>query len=268
LARRGIAGVRRVGPDEELSVVEHLDELRRRVVISLAALVVAFVVAYVFNERLLTFLARPIPDRYRDEKLLTLSPTEGFFTVLKVCFWVALVVALPVCLYQLYAFVLPAITEQPRRRMLLIVAGVSVLFLGGAAFGFFLILPIALTFLLQFGDNLFTNSLRAGEYYGFVTSLSLATGLMFEAPIAMLAFARLGLVTAATYRKQWRLAIVVIAVIAAILPGADPLSMLLLMVPQIFLYLLGIWLAKVFGQPAPWKRDLWSDGSDPSGDPD
>lgn len=242
-------------------MVEHLDELRRRIIVAIASLVVGFALAYVFHERLLQFLARPLPARYRT--LLTLSPTEGFFTVLKVCFWVGIVVALPICLYQLYAFVLPAITEQPRRRMLLVVAGVSSLFLVGAAFGFFVVLPVALSFLLQFGENLFTNSLRAGEYYGFVTSLTLATGLMFEVPMAMLAFARLGVVSAATYRRQWRLAIVVIAVVAAILPGADPFSMLLLMVPQIGLYVLGIWLAKAFGQPAPWTRDLWTDDTEP-----
>ena len=254
-----------MGPDEALSVVEHLDELRRRIIIAVASLVVAFGVAYAFHERLLRFLAHPLPTKYRT--LLTLSPTEGFFTVLKVCFWVALVVALPICLYQLYAFILPAIAEQPRRRMLLVVAGTSALFLAGAAFGFLFVLPVALNFLLQFGDNLFTNSLRAGEYYGFVTSLVLATGLMFEVPMAMLAFARLGLVTAAIYRRQWRLAIVVIAVVAAILPGADPFSMILLMVPQVVLYMLGIWLAKVFGQPAAWKRDLWTDDAAPSDDP-
>jgi sec-independent protein translocase protein TatC len=261
VARTRIAGLRRVRPDEELSVVEHLDELRRRIIIAIVSLVVAFGLAYGFHERLLKFLARPLPTKYRT--LLTLSPAEGFFTVLKVCFWVSLVVALPICLYQLYAFVLPAITEQPRRRMLLVVAGISGLFLAGAAFGFFFVLPVALTFLLQFGDNLFTNSLRASEYYGFVTSLVLSTGLMFEVPMAMLAFARLGIVSAATYRRQWRAAIVVIAVVAAILPGADPFSMIMLMIPQIVLYLLGIWLAKAFGQPPPWKRDLWTDDASP-----
>lgn len=265
MARRRIAGVRRVRPDEELSVVEHLDELRRRIIIAIASLVVAFGLAYGFHERLLKFLARPLPTRYRT--LLTLSPAEGFFTVLKVCFWVSVVVALPICLYQLYAFVLPAITEQPRRRMLLVVAGISGLFLAGAAFGFFFVLPVALTFLLQFGNDLFTNSLRASEYYGFVTSLVLSTGLMFEVPMAMLAFARLGIVSAATYRRQWRLAIVVIAVVAAILPGADPFSMIMLMLPQIALYLLGIWLAKAFGQPAAWKRELWTDDAGPGGSP-
>ena len=256
----GKLGIRRVGREEELTVVEHLDELRRRIFISAGALLVAFCVAYAFHQPLFEFLARPLPGD--NHVLVTLSPTEGFFTVLKVSFYVALLAALPVCLYQVYAYVVPAVSEQPRRRVLLVVAGISALFLGGAAFGFFVVLPVALKFLLSFGGDLFTNSLRAGEYYGFVTSLLLGSGLMFEVPIAMLALARLGVVSADLYRRQWRLAIVVIAVIAALLPGGDPTSMILLMIPQIILYTLGIWLAKVFGQPAPWRRDLWTDGGD------
>ncbi len=256
MARRALLGVRRVRPDEELSVVEHLDELRRRILISIAALVVAFGVAYGFHQELFEFLARPLP--FEDAQLITLSPTEALFTVLKVCFWAALLAALPIWLYQVYAFVIPAVSEQPRRRMLLVVAGLSVLFVGGAAFGFFVVLPVALDFLLGFGDELFRNDLRAGEYYGFVTSLMFGTGLMFEVPVAMLAFARLGIVTAQTYVRQWRFALVAIAVLAALLPGGDPISMLLLMAPQVALYALGVWLAKMFGQPAPWRRDLWA----------
>ena len=256
----GRFGVRRVGRDEELTVVEHLDELRHRIIISAGALVVAFCLAYAFHQPIFEFLTRPLPGD--DRVLVTLSPTEGFFTVLKVSFWVALIVALPICLYQLYAYVMPAVTEQPRRRMLVVVAGISVLFLAGAAFGFFVVLPVALSFLLSFGGDLFTNDLRAGEYYGFVTSLILGTGIMFEVPIAMLAFARMGLASAEFYRRQWRVAIVAIAVLAALLPGGDPTSMILLMIPQIVLYVLGIWLAKMFGQPAPWRRDLWADEND------
>ena len=124
MALRGIVGVRRVRPDEELSVVEHLDELRRRIIVAISSLIVGFVVAYVFHVPLFKFLAGPLPGD--NTKLVTLAPTEGLFTVLKVCFWAALILALPLCLYQLYAFVLPAIAEQPRRRMLLVVAGVFV----------------------------------------------------------------------------------------------------------------------------------------------
>ena len=125
MGRLSATRLQRVGRDDRLSVVEHLDELRRRVIVSLIALVVAFAVAYAFHDQLLEILQWPLPDRYKDSGLITLSPTEPFFTVLKVCFWTAILVALPMWLYQLYAFVIPAVQDQPRRRMLAIVAGAS-----------------------------------------------------------------------------------------------------------------------------------------------
>ena len=204
MGRLSATRLQRVGRDDRLSVVEHLDELRRRVIVSLVALVVAFGVAYVFKNQLLQILQWPLPDRYKGSGLITLSPTEPFFTVLKVCFWTAILVALPVWLYQAYAFVIPAVQDQPRRRMLAIVAGVSALFVAGVAFCYFVVLPVALQWLLGLrGDN-FDTQVRAGEYYGFVTTLLLGAGLMFEVPIAMLALARIGVASASFYRSQWR----------------------------------------------------------------
>jgi sec-independent protein translocase protein TatC len=254
--------VRRVGRDERLSVVEHLDELRNRVVVSLVALLVAFAVAYAFHDQLLEILEWPLPERYEEGGLITLSPTEPFFTVLKVCAYTALLAALPVWLYQLYAFVIPAVQDQPRRRMLLVVAGASSLFVAGVAFGYFVVLPVALDFLLGFGEDVFATEVRANEYFGFVTTLMLASGLLFEVPVAMLALARIGVTSAEFYVRHWRVAIVVIAALAAILPGGDPFSMLLLMIPQILLYLLGIWLAKRFGGPPLWAREAWAADDD------
>jgi sec-independent protein translocase protein TatC len=251
-------GVRRVGRDERLTVVEHLEELRRRVIISALALIVAFAAMYAIHDRLIDLLVWPLPERYEESGLITLSPTEPFFTVLKVSFWAAILLALPVWLYQLYAFVIPAVQDQPRRRMLVIVAGASALFLGGVAFGFFVVLPVALDFLLGFGDGTFLTQIRAGEYFGFVTTLLLGAGLMFEVPVAMLALARIGVTSAEFYVRHWRVAIVAIAVLAAILPGGDPFSMLLLMVPQVVLYGLGIWLARRFGGPPLWARTAWA----------
>lgn len=249
---------RRVGRDERLSVVEHLDELRRRVIVCVVTLLVAFAVAYGFHQQLLDLLEWPLPERYKETGLITLSPTEPFFTVLKVCFWAAILAALPVWLYQLYAFVIPAVQDQPRRRMLIIVAGASSLFLAGVAFGFLVVLPVALQFLLDFGGDSFLTQVRAGEYFGFVTTLMLGAGIMFEVPVAMLALARIGVTTADFYVRHWRVAIVLIAVLAAILPGGDPFSMLLLMIPQVVLYVLGIWLARRFGGPPLWAREAWA----------
>jgi sec-independent protein translocase protein TatC len=248
--------LRRVAPDDRLSVVEHLDELRQRIVVSVLALVVAFVAMYVVHERLLDALQWPLPADH--DQLVTFSPTEPFMTVLKVVFYASILIALPIWLYQLYAFVIPAVAHQSRRKSLMVVAGVSSLFLAGVAFGYFVVLPVALNWLLGFGDDTFLVQLRAGEYYGFITTMLLGSGLLFEVPIAMLALARMGVLTAEVYKRQWRVAIVVIAVIAAILPGGDPFSMLLLMVPQVLLYILGIWLAQTFGSTPLWRREAWA----------
>lgn len=255
----------RVGRDEHLSVVDHLDELRNRIIVSVLALAVAFGVAYGFHGELISFLERPLPQRHKDAGLITLSPTEPFFTVLKVCFWAAILAALPVWLYQLYAFVIPAVHDQSRRRMLGVVAFASSLFLAGVAFAFFVVLPVALNFLLEFGGDTFQTQVRAGEYFAFVTTMMLGGGLMFEVPVAMVALARIGVTSAEFYVRQWRVAIVVIAAFAAILPGGDPFSMLLLMIPQVVLYGLGILLARRFGGLPPWARDAWQgeDGGQP-----
>ncbi|MCU0307491.1 MAG: twin-arginine translocase subunit TatC [Thermoleophilia bacterium] len=253
-------GVRRVEPDERLSVVEHLTELRRRLVVSLLALAVAFAAMYAVHGQLLDLLLDPLPERYRS--LLALSPSEPFFTILKVVFGAAVLVSLPVWLYQLYAFVIPAVAVQTRRKMLAVVAGVSLLFAGGVVFGYFLVLPTALEWLLGFGDGSFNVQLRAAEYFGFALTMLLAAGLVFEVPVAMLALARMGLVPAAAFRKNRRFAVVIIAAVAAILPGGDPISMLLLMLPMLVLYEVGILLAGALGSTTLWDRETWQPPGD------
>lgn len=250
----GRRGVRRVSPEDRLSVFEHLDELRNRLFIVVGALIVAFAALYAFNGWLLSLLLDPLSPEYR--RLLALSPTEPFLVILKVVFGAAVLVTLPILLYQLYAFVVPAIQVQTRRRMLAIVGGVSALFLGGVVFAYYLVLPTALSWLLGFGGDDFQIALRADDYFSFALTMLLAGGLVFEVPIAMLVLARMGLVSAQQFRSHWRIALVVIAFFAAILPGGDPVSMVMLMIPQILLYGVGVWLASTFGRPAPWARGL------------
>lgn len=253
MSTRPRVGPRRARPGDRLSVVEHLDELRRRLIVSALALVVAFAGMYAVHDALIGVLTQPLPDDA--DRLITLSPTEPFFTVLKVSFWAAVLIALPIWLYQAYAFVIPAVADQPRRVVLAVVAGLSGLFTGGVAFGYFVVLPVALSFLTGFGGDTFDSQLRAGEYFGFATTMLLASGLLFEVPVAMTALARMGVASAGLYRRQWRTALVGIAAIAAILPGGDPISMVLLMLPQFVLYGVGIALAARFGQAPLWRRE-------------
>ena len=252
MARIARVGPRRARPDERLHVEEHLDELRRRLIISALALVVAFAGMYAVHAQLIDLLTRPLPGDVH--QLITLSPTEPFLITLKVTFWAAILVTLPVWLHQLYAFVIPAVADQPRRVVLAVTGSLAGLFAGGVAFGYFVVLPVALDFLTGFGGDTFDTQLRAGEYFGFATSLLLASGILFEVPVAMAALSRMGVTSARLYRSQWRIAIVVIAAIAAVLPGGDPISMGLLMIPQIVLYGVGIALSARFGQAPLWSR--------------
>lgn len=253
--------LRRVDHDQRVAIHDHLHELRGRILISVGALLVAFFGAYAVHNWLLAQILRPLPDGF--QRLATFSPTEPFFTVLKICFAAAIIVALPVWLYQLYAFVAPAAGRQSRRMSLIIVAGVASLFLVGVAFGYFVVLPVALKFLVGFGGDNFNVQLRAGEYISFSLTMMLAAGLMFEVPMAMVALGRMGVVTVSMLRKNRRFAIVIAAVLAALLPGGDPISMLLLMAPQIVLFEFGILLVKAFGQEKPlWERGAWANDDD------
>lgn len=259
MARTRRLATRRALPDERLSVVEHLDELRRRLIVSALVLVLAFAGMYAVHDALIDVLVRPLPGDVG--RLVTLSPTEPFITTLKVSFWAAVLIALPVWLYQAYAFVIPAVADQPRRVVLAVVGALSGLFVAGVAFGYWVVLPVALEFLTGFGGASFDTQLRAAEYFGFATTMLLASGLLFEVPVAMTALSRMGVTTAQMYRTHWRVALVAIAAIAAILPGGDPISMGLLMLPQIVLYGVGIALSARFGQEPLWRHDREPDAA-------
>lgn len=252
MPRRIPLGPRRALPGERLSVVGHLDELRRRLIVSAVVLVVAFAGMYAVHPQIIDLLTWPLPDDAG--KLITLSPTEPFFTSLKVSLWAAALVALPVLAYQAYAFISPAVGAPSRRVGVAIVGSLVTLFAAGVAFGYAVVLPFALEFLLGFGGDSFTGDLRAAPYFGFVMSLMLASGLMFQMPAVMAGLARLGLTDGAFYRRHWRVAIVLIAAVAAILPGGDPISMFLLMVPQVLLYGVGTLLAGRFHQEPLWRQ--------------
>jgi sec-independent protein translocase protein TatC len=232
--------------DEHLTLVEHLDELRMRIIISLAAFAVAFGLCFWQNHRILDLLDEPLPG---DQHPITLGVTEPFMTTLTVTAYAALLVALPIVLYQLYAFVLPAFSPSERRVAFPLLMMIPVLFIAGVAFGYFLVLDPAVHFLLNFNDNQFNIQVRARDYYSFVTMTLLAMGIIFQIPMGILAVTRLGITTPRQLRQRRRYAYLAITVLAALLPSVDPISMLIEMVPLIVLFELSIVLASLFGQP-------------------
>ena len=241
-----MARIRSARHDEHLTLVEHLDELRTRIIISIAAFAVAFGLCFWQNKEILDLLNEPLPGNAHP---ITLGVTEPFMTTITVSAYSALLVALPIILYQLYAFVLPAFSPSERRVALPLLMMVPVLFIAGVVFGYFLVLDPAVRFLLNFNDSQFNIQVRARDYYSFVTMTLLAMGIVFQVPMGILAVTRLGIATPKQLRQWRRYAYLVIAVVAALLPSVDPVSMLIEMVPLIVLFEMSIVLASLFGTP-------------------
>ncbi|HEX3363148.1 MAG TPA: twin-arginine translocase subunit TatC [Solirubrobacterales bacterium] len=231
-----------------MSIVDHLDELRARLVTCLAVFGVALALCFWQNHLLLEIANAPLPAGH--EKLLTLGITEPFSTTLTVSAYAAIILALPFVLFELYAFVLPAFSKRQQGMILPLLAMIPVLFVAGVAFGYFLVLPAAAKFLLNFNDSQFNVQVQAKQYYSFFAMTVLACGIVFQVPVGILAVTRLGIVKVEQLTKNRRYAYLVCAVVAAALPGVDPVSMVLEMAPLVVLYEISIVLAKAFGTPA------------------
>ena len=242
-----MARLKSVSHEDELSLVEHLDELRSRIIACIGVLVVAMSVCFWQNERFLEIAKKPIPD---DVPLTTFGVTEPFTTTLTISTYFAIVIALPFLLYQAYAYVLPAFSDAERKSITPLMLLAPLLFIAGAVFAYFVVMPPAIDFLLSFNDDEFTPQLRAREYFSFFATMLIALGLIFEIPIAILAVTRLGIVTPDQLAANRRYAVLVIAIVAALLPSIDPVTLMLEIVPIVLLYELSILLARAIGTPA------------------
>jgi sec-independent protein translocase protein TatC len=243
---------RPIGHEDRLTLVEHLDELRTRIVIAVFAFVVAMALCFWQNHRLLDVINNPLP---KGQKPITLSPTEPFTTTLTVAAYAALLISLPVILYQLYAFILPAFSPREKKVALPLLLMVPVLFVAGAVFAYFVVVPAALTFLLNFNDHQFNTQIRARDYYSFVLLTLVAAGIVFQVPVGILGLTRLGILTPQKLKSNRRYAYLGCAVVAALLPGVDPVSMLIEMVPLVVLYELSILLSVLFGRSSAETAD-------------
>ena len=232
--------------DERMTLVEHLDELRTRIVVTGVFLVIAISVCFWQDELLLDIANEPLPPGFLPT---TLSPTEPFFTTVKLSVYGGILLCLPLILYQVYAFVLPAFAPHERKLVLPFLMSVPVLFIGGAVFAYFVVMPAALDFLLGFNADEFDTQLRGSEYYGFFILTLIAVGILFQIPVAVLAVCRLGIVTPEQLASNRRYAVLVIAVAAMLLPGTDPVTMLISMAPLYLLFEFSLMLAKAFGRP-------------------
>jgi sec-independent protein translocase protein TatC len=241
---------RRLQHGEEATLVEHLGELRARLLISLAVLVPAFAVAFAYEKTLVDWLARPLPD---DKHIVTLGVVEPFTTAVKVSMAAAIAVTLPILLYQLWSFLAPAVEERTQRIVSVFAAFATLLFASGVAFAYFVVLPRALSFLTNFNEDLFEIQIRASYYFSFVTLTLLASGLAFQMPIFILALVRLRVLSAERLRRNRRSGFALMLVFAILLPTVDPVSLAFEVLPLVVLYEVSIHLAALMERR--WQLD-------------
>ena len=235
-----------MGSAGEMPFLDHLEELRWRIIWSLAALIVGVAVAFVlvYQFELLTWMQGPILPFLHGHKLVYTHPGDGFSILLQTSIIVGIVIALPVVVWQVYAFLSPALHRHEKRIAIPVILGAVLLFIGGAALAWYFVLPMTLRFLFNLGDKNFDQMITVSEYFGFVSSLVLAMGAVFELPIAILLLSFFGLVTPKFLAKFRRHAILGSYIAAAIItPGDLFITSIALMVPLYMLYELSIILS-------------------------
>ncbi len=232
---------------KKTTLLSHLLELRRRLIRSVIAIVIASVVAFIFYDWIFYILKAPL---FRINpggvNLIYIEMTEMIGTIMKVCLVTGIILAMPYLVYQGIMFVSPALTPKEKKYVYLILPWIALMFLGGVVFGYFILIPPATKFLFTFGANIATPEIRIGNYIALVTRLLLAIGLIFELPVITTFLARLGILKPKWLADRRRTAIIVAFILAAIItPTFDPINQSLVAAPLIVLYELSIWLAKL-----------------------
>ncbi len=253
--------------DERMPLTAHLGELRKRILISLVAVTVTFIICFNFSEDIFRVITFPLKydldfsvtklqvqfvpkDKLNNTKLVFLAPAEAFWMNMKVAFVFGLILALPVVFLQLWKFISPGLLPKEKKYVFPFIITTTSLFLVGASFCFFIVLPFAMGFLLTYkvGDFMMP-MLSVGQYVDFCLKFILAFGIIFETPIVILFLTRIGIVTPKTLAKNRKYAILIAFIIAAILtPTPDAFNQTLMAVPMIMLYELGIWLSPLFAK--------------------
>lgn len=235
----------RARDDARMTLIEHLGELRSRIIKVAIVFVLAAIVAWFFRERLFYFLLDPAGDEFQGQKLVVTAVGEQFVSDMKLALWAAFVLAIPVLLYQAWAFVAPAVGDMGRVTTYIVITLASSLFLAGIAFGYYFVLPAGLQFLLFWDNSRYETMITPTYYLSFTTRFLLACGLVFELPAATYVCAKLGLIDANLLKKYRKHAIVGNTILAAaITPSPDPFTMIMLAVPLVIMYELSIVIAR------------------------
>jgi sec-independent protein translocase protein TatC len=231
----------------------HLAELRKRLLISIVALFVMFVICFGFWEQILDWMLIPLKESLpQGSNVIFTKVGEAFFTALKVSFFAALIFSLPIIFWQLWLFVAPGLYEHEKKMVLPFVISATIMFVLGALFAYYIVFPFGFSYLINFGSALFTALPSIGEYVGFFTKLMIGFGISFELPVVTFFLALLGLVTDESLKSFFKYAIIIIFLIAALLTPPDVLSQLLMAGPLILLYGVSIIIAKMVN---PQKKE-------------
>jgi sec-independent protein translocase protein TatC len=229
---------------QKFPLTAHLDELRRRLWISVLVVTLASVASFGWAGTLIDWLKRPAGETL--PTLAFFSPPEAMLAHLKVAVTAGLLLSLPLLLHELWLFVSPGLTRQERWYGLAFVWWGTGLFFWGAAFAYWILLPLSLRFLLTFGGGQLTPVISISQYLSFTTTVLLVCGMVFELPLAIFLLAKIGVLNAATLRRRWRHALVAMAIAAAVLtPTADIATMVLMLIPMLALYEVSIWAARI-----------------------
>ena len=234
--------------DKKVTVLSHLLELRTRLIRSLIAVAIASVLAFIFYDWIFYILKLPAEGI----NLIYIEMTEMIGTIMKVCLAAGIILAMPYLVYHGIMFVSPALTAKEKKYVYLILPWIALMFLGGVAFGYFILIPPATRFLTSFGADIATPEIRIGNYIALVTRLLLAIGFVFELPVITTFLARLGVLKPKWLSDHRRTAIIFAFILAAIItPTFDPINQSLVAIPLIVLYEMSIWLAKLVQPKEP-----------------
>ncbi len=226
----------------EKGIFSHLEELRRRLIICLAALAAGIIIAFVFADQLFHILILPAGAI----NLIFVEVTEMLGTYMQVCLIGGIIIAMPVLVYELIVFIAPALTPAEKKYVLVAVPFIVIMFIGGVLFGYFVLIPPALQFLLSLGSGIASPQIRIENYISLVTRLLLAIGLVFETPVITTFLARLGIVSWRWLLEQWKWAVILAFILGGLItPTIDPVNQTLVALPLIILYLLSILLARM-----------------------
>jgi sec-independent protein translocase protein TatC len=239
---------RRLGHGEEATLVEHLEELRQRLFVCIGSVLAGFIVAFVFHRRLISLLTHALPPGRRH--LTTLTIGEPFMTSMWLSLYAGFLIALPVIIWQTWAFFLPAFDAAHERMLRIFVAIATALLVVGILFGYYLALPAAAHFLTNYDRSLYTPLIRARDYIGFASKVLVAMAVVFELPIFVIGLTRIGIVSTRQLRRSRRVGYFIVCCVGVALPGVDPVTTILETIPLLVLYEGSIWVSALLDRRA------------------